>query len=157
MLQKLTCFNAYDVRGELGVNIDEEIVYRIGRAFARTLSAKKVIVGWDARETSFDLAMSLSRGLIHEGVEVLSIGLSGTEEMYWATTEFNACGGIEITASHNPINFNGLKMVKEESQPLDSFTEFMKIKEMAEANNFEDTSPYGSMKDIGFEAKKNCR
>ncbi len=119
MNDTLSCFKAYDVRGELGVNFDGDICYRIGRAFAQSLQAKRVVVGRDARKSSPELAQRLAQGLMDQGVEVLGIGLSGTEEMYWATTEFDACGGIEVTASHNSINYNGLKMVKSQSQPLD--------------------------------------
>ena len=114
----LTCFKAYDVRGELGVNIDAEICYRIGRSSAQTLNAKSIVVGRDARETSPESADAVSRGIMDAGADVLDIGLSGTEEMYWATSEFAACGGIEVTASHNPINYNGLKMVQAGSKPL---------------------------------------
>ena len=83
---ELTYFKAYDVRGELGVNIDAEICYRIGRSFAQTLNAKSVVVGRDARETSPDLADAVACGIMDAGTNVLDIGLAGTEEMYWATT-----------------------------------------------------------------------
>ena len=132
----LTCFKAYDVRGELGVNIDAEICYRIGRSFAQTLNAKSIVVGRDARETSPELADAVSRGIMDAGADVLDIGLSGTEEMYWATTEFAACGGIEVTASHNPINYNGLKMVKAGSKPLDPASELPAVRKLAEENVF---------------------
>ena len=105
----LTCFKSYDIRGDLTKNFDSEICYRIARSFAMFLKAQKVVVGRDARESSPKLLDSICRGLMDEGVKVLDIGLSGTEEMYWATTKYDASGGIEVTASHNPINFNGLK------------------------------------------------
>ena len=122
----LTCFKAYDVRGELGVNIDADICYRIGRSCAQTLNAKSIVVGRDARETSPELA----------DADVLDIELSGTDEMYWATTEFAACGGIEVTASHNPINYNGLKMVKAGSKPLDTASELPSVRTLAEEKVF---------------------
>ena len=108
----LTCFKSYDVRGELGVNFNASIVYRIGRAIAKHISAKQIVVGWDARQSAPELAKALIVGITDSGVNVLDIGLSGTEEMYWAVTEFGACAGIQVTASHNPINYNGIKMVK---------------------------------------------
>ena len=117
----LTCFKAYDVRGELGVNFDASINYKIGRAVAQHLSAKVIVVGRDARQSSPELAKALISGITDSGANVLDIGLSGTEEMYWAVTEFKACAGIEVTASHNPINYNGLKFVKSRSQPLRPF------------------------------------
>ncbi len=154
MSQELTCFKTYDIRGELGVNFDNDICYRIARAFALVIDAKKVIVGRDARATSPELATSLIRGLMDEGVTVFDIGLSGTEEMYWATTEFGTCGGIQVTASHNPINYNGLKIVKKGSRPLDAVTEFNKIKKVSEMNSFGSTKRKGRKLDIAQEAKK---
>ena len=82
----LTCFKAYDVRWELGVNIDAEICYRIGRSCAQTLNAKSIVVRRDARETSPELTDAVSRGVMDVGAYVLDIGLFGTEEMYWATS-----------------------------------------------------------------------
>lgn len=153
MTQELTCFKAYDVRGELGVNFDAPITYRIGRAMARSLAAKTVVVGRDARATSPELATSLAQGLMDEGAEVLDIGLAGTEEMYWATTAFNADGGVEVTASHNPITYNGLKMVKGGSRPLDPATELADIKKLAELDDFGPAKPGGCLRDISAPAK----
>lgn len=89
-----------------------------------------------------------------QGVEVLGIGLCGTEEMYWATMEFDACGGIEVTASHNPINYNGLKMVKSQSRPLDPATELLDIKALAEKNVFEISAQLGHLTDMHAVAKR---
>jgi len=132
----LTCFKAYDIRGEINVNIDEGIVYRIGRAVAQHFRAKSVVVGYDARETSPAFAEAIRRGVLDAGAEVINIGLAGTEEMYWAVTEFGACAGIEITASHNPINYNGIKIVKSFSRPLDNTQDFKVIKRLAESQNW---------------------
>ena len=130
----LTCFKAYDVRGKLGEELNEEIAYRIGRATAQSLNANTIVLGFDARATSPNLARSLARGICHAGADVLNIGLTGTEEMYAAVSEFGACAGIEVTASHNPINYNGMKIVKHCSQPLTD-QEFSNIKQLAEQNN----------------------
>ena len=130
-----TCFKAYDVRGEIGVNIDEDVAYRIGRAVAQHFSAKSVVIGFDARETSPAFAAAAARGAMDAGADVLDIGMAGTEEMYWAVTEFGACAGIEVTASHNPINYNGMKIVGRGSKPL-SDQEFKAIKELANGNSF---------------------
>ena len=129
MIDDLTCFKAYDIRGRIGVNLNAEICYRIGRAFGEALGLKRVVLGYDARETSPALANSVCQGLMDEGIEVLDIGLSGTEEMYWATSQFNACGGVEVTASHNPIEYNGLKLVKSESRPLHPIDDLKEIKD----------------------------
>ena len=147
MMNQLTCFKAYDVRGELEINFDAEICYRIGRAFAQMLGAKSVVVGRDARATSPGLANSLSQGLIDEGVMVLDIGLAGTEEMYWATSSFEADAGVEVTASHNPMNYNGLKLVKAGSQPLDPESELSAVKACAEEGNFGPIKPGGMRQD----------
>ena len=111
-MSKLNCFKTYDIRGEIGINIDESIVYRISRAVVQHFSAKSIVIGFDARETSPSFATASSCGARDGGADVINIGLAGTEEMYWAVTEFDACAGIEITASHNPINYNGIKIVK---------------------------------------------
>ena len=153
-LKTLTCFKAYDVRGELGVNFDASIAYSIGRAVAQHFQAKNIIVGFDARATSPELAAATMRGICDTGSNVMSIGLAGTEEMYWAVTEFNACAGIEITASHNPINYNGLKIVKFSSQPLDDQEDFQAIKTLAESEIWAETLSRGSIKDIIEEARK---
>ena len=154
MNEELTCFKAYDVRGELGPEFNNETCYRIARAFAQVIGKNKVVVGWDARETSPDLSKSVIQGLIDEGATVINIGLAGTEEMYWGTTYFEACGGIEVTASHNPINFNGLKMVKSASQPLDPIDDFIIIKQIAEKNDFKDIKLGGQEFDKSKELKK---
>ena len=132
----LTCFKAYDIRGVLGKNLDSKICYRIGRGFAEFLSAKRVILGYDARISSPELANGVIEALLDSGVEVLEIGLCGTEEMYWATSHFEACGGIQVTASHNPSNYNGIKMVKANSTPLCANEDVPKIKMLAEKNVF---------------------
>ena len=130
-MSDLTCFKAYDVRGEIGVNIDEGIAYRIGRAVAQHFNAKSIVIGFDARETSPAFAAAACQGARDAGADVLNIGMAGTEEMYWAVTEFGACAGIEVTASHNPINYNGMKIVKSHSRPLDDADDFQVIKALA--------------------------
>ena len=131
---QLSCFKAYDIRGEINVEINEEIAFRIGYATAKKLKAKKVVVGYDARESSPKFSNSVIEGIQAYGADVLSLGLAGTEEVYCAVAKFGADAGIEITASHNPINYNGMKIVKSGSQPL-SIEEFASIKLLAEKNN----------------------
>ena len=150
----LTCFKAYDVRGELGVNFGVAIAYRIGRAVAQHFQAANIVVGFDARETSPELAAATVHGICDAGSNVFSIGLAGTEEMYWAVTEFNACAGIEITASHNPINYNGIKIVKSGSQPLDDQDDFQSIKTLAETQTWIGNLSKGLVKDVSKEARK---
>ncbi len=132
MKDKLTCFKAYDIRGELDVELDEDVAYRIGRAFARTLELKSAVVGGDARSTSEGLKMALAKGLQDEGCDVQDIGMVGTEEIYFATSHLNVDGGVEVTASHNPINYNGMKLVRERSKPVSGDTGLHDIQLMAE-------------------------
>ena len=153
-MTELTCFKAYDVRGEIGVNIDEDVAYRIGRAVAQHFGAKSVVIGFDARETSPAFAAATARGAIDAGADVLNIGMAGTEEMYWAVTEFDACAGIEVTASHNPINYNGMKIVKSASQPLDDAADFQVIKELAGSEDWAGNSDVGKESDRSAEARK---
>ena len=131
-MSELTCFKAYDIRGEIGLNINEDIACRIGRAVSQHLNARSVVIGFDARETSPAFAAAAARGVMDAGSNVLDIGMAGTEEMYWAVTEFGACAGIEVTASHNPINYNGIKIVKSGSRPLDDAGDFQVIKRLAQ-------------------------
>ena len=132
----LTCFKAYDIRGKLGEELNEDIVYRIGRAYAVFLRPKTVVVGGDVRLTSNALKNALSNGLRDEGVDVIDIGMCGTEEIYFATSHLKTDGGIVITASHNPIDYNGMKMVREGSKPISNDTGLSDIKRLAEANDF---------------------
>lgn len=132
----LTCFKAYDIRGKLGDELNEDIVYRIGRAYAQFLKPKTVVVGGDVRLTSKTLKGALSNGLRDEGVDVIDIGMAGTEEIYFATSYLKTDGGIEITASHNPIDYNGMKLVRANSKPISGDTGLNEIKRLAEDNNF---------------------
>ncbi|MEK6200042.1 MAG: phosphomannomutase CpsG, partial [Psychrobacter sp.] len=112
-------FKAYDIRGELGVNLNEDIAYRIGRAFAQILSQRysaaveahdndmatlkpAIVIGSDIRHSSEQLKQAAIKGIIDAGVDVIDLGMSGTEEVYFATSHYQALGGIEVTASHNP-------------------------------------------------------
>ncbi len=149
----LTCFKAYDIRGRLGVDLDEKIAYRIGRAFVRALGAKKVVIGRDCRASSQVLTEAVIAAMLAEGAEVLDLGLAGTEEMYHATTHFGADGGITITASHNPIDYNGMKIVRKGSAPLDSATGLAAIRPLAEADDFGPTMPGGKRQDVAAEAR----
>ncbi len=149
----LTCFKTYDIRGRLGIDLDEGIAYRIGRGFARALTAQRVVLGRDIRASSEALAAAVARALVDEGCEVLDLGLSGTEEMYFATSHFGADGGICVTASHNPMDYNGMKMVRAGSAPLDGATGLAAVKALAEADVFGPSRPGGSLGDVGAEAR----
>ncbi|EWH08655.1 phosphomannomutase [Catenovulum agarivorans DS-2] len=147
---KLTCFKAYDIRGKLGEQLDEDIAYRIGRAYGEILKPKQVAVGGDVRETSESLKNAVAKGLTDAGVDVLDIGMVGTEEIYFATFHLNLDGAIEVTASHNPIDYNGMKLVKGGSQPISGDTGLFDIQAMAEANKFPEVSNKGAINKINI-------
>ena len=140
-MEKLTCFKAYDIRGQLGTELDEDIAYRIGRAYAEFLKPKNVVLGGDVRLTSESLKKALGEGIRDAGSDVIDIGMVGTEQVYFATSHLNAGGGIEVTASHNPIDYNGMKPIREESRPVSSDTGLLDIKAIAEANDFGAVDP----------------
>lgn len=137
-MEKLTCFKAYDIRGKLGEELNEDIAYRIGRAYGEFLKPHRVVLGGDVRLTSESLKMALSLGLQDAGVSTVDIGLSGTEEIYFATTFLNVDGGIEVTASHNPMDYNGMKLVRENSKPISGDSGLRDIQRLAEENIFAD-------------------
>ena len=151
-MTSLACFKAYDIRGRLGIDLDEGIAFRIGRGFARALGARRVVLGRDARASSPALMRAVAQGLAAEGAEVLDLGLCGTEEMYFATSHFGADGGIEVTASHNPIDWNGMKMVRAGSAPLDAASGMAAIRALAEAGDFgpAQTAP---LRDVAVQAR----
>ncbi len=122
MSLNLSAFKAYDIRGRIPDEINAELIYMVGRAYAEFLKPKKVAVGRDIRLTSEDFAQALIRGLTDSGVDVVDIGLCGTEGVYFATFHYKLDGGLMITASHNPPDYNGLKLVREQSKPIGADT-----------------------------------
>ena len=143
---RLSCFKAYDVRGRVPDELNEDLAYKIGRAFITFLKASRVVVGFDIRLSSQKLASALSRGLIAGGAEVLDIGLCGTEEVYYATGALDADGGIMVTASHNPAEYNGMKFVRREARPISSDTGLVEIKKMVQDDSFVEGSAPGSIR-----------
>ncbi|MEJ5071364.1 colanic acid biosynthesis phosphomannomutase CpsG [Enterobacter ludwigii] len=135
-MTELTCFKAYDIRGKLGEELNEDIAWRIGRAYGEFLKPKTIVLGGDVRLTSETLKMALAKGLRDAGVDVLDIGLSGTEEIYFATFHLGVDGGIEVTASHNPMDYNGMKLVREGARPISGDTGLRDVQRLAEANDF---------------------
>jgi len=115
---ELTCFKAYDVRGRIPDELNPDIAYRIGRAYAAVVKPRRVIVGHDIRLSSEQICAALVEGLRDAGADVLDIGQCGTEEIYFATFDQGVDGGIVVTASHNPKDYNGMKFVREGSRPI---------------------------------------
>ena len=153
----ITSFKAYDIRGELGVNLDEDIAYRIGRAFAQILTEQRIAngvaesvqsaiaIGCDIRDSSEALKQATIAGILDAGVDVIDLGMTGTEEVYFATSHYQTLGGIEVTASHNPINYNGLKLVREGSRPISSDSGLAEIQQLAESGEFIEAQQKGSL------------
>lgn len=144
-MSSLTCFKAYDIRGKIGEDLDEDIVYRIGRAYAEYLKPKSVVLGCDIRLTSESFKAALAKGITDAGSDVIDIGLAGTEEVYFATPYFEADGGICVTASHNPIDFNGMKLVRKNSQPISGDSGLNDIKSIAEQQQFSTPEKQGEI------------
>ncbi len=129
-------FKAYDLRGRIPAELNEDVAYRVGRAYAEFVRPKKVIVGRDIRLSSEELAKALEQGLLDSGVDVYDIGLCGTEVVYYATFAREMDGGIMVTASHNPPDYNGMKFVREGSRPISGDTGLQEIRAIAEAGRF---------------------
>ena len=135
-MSELTCFKAYDVRGRIPDQLNEDIAWRIGAAYVEVIDPGTVVVGHDIRLTSESIKSALSDGLRDMGVDVFDIGLCGTEEIYFATAHVGVGGGIAVTASHNPKDYNGMKFVRAGSQPISGDSGLREIQARAEENRF---------------------
>lgn len=140
----LTCFKAYDIRGKLGTELNEEIAYKIGRAYGQIYQPKAIVVGCDVRLTSEDLKQATIKGLNDAGVNVLDLGMTGTEEVYFGAFHLDVQGGIEITASHNPMDYNGMKLVRENARPIGADSGLKQIQQLAESGEFKDVALKGT-------------
>jgi phosphomannomutase len=138
-MSEITCFKAYDVRGRVPDELNEDIAYRIGRAYAEFVQPTAVAVGRDVRLSSSAITDALVRGLNDAGVEVFDIGIGGTELIYFATFDRGLDGGIMVTASHNPPDYNGMKMVRAEARPISSDTGLREIRRIAETQSYLET------------------
>lgn len=141
----ITCFKAYDVRGRVPDELNEDVAYRVGRAFVEFLDAKKVVVGHDIRLTSEKLTDALVKGITEAGADVIHIGQIGTEEVYFGTSHLEADGGICVTASHNPMDYNGMKLVRKGSEPISGDSGLEDIRAMAEAGEFKESATVGKV------------
>ena len=143
MTQKITCFKAYDARGKVPDELNEDIAYRVGRAYAEIIQPTQVAVGRDARLSGKALFDALSRGLMDSGVDVLDLGICGTEAVYFAAFHRQLNGGIMITASHNPIDYNGFKFVGQGARPISADSGLQDIRRIAEQSSFSESSTKG--------------
>ena len=148
----ITCFKAYDVRGRVPEELNEDVVYRIGRAYAAFLNPRRVAVGRDIRLSSSTLTEVLTTSLIDAGVDVIDIEVGGTEMVYFATFSRDLDGGIMVTASHNPPNYNGMKFVREAARPISADTGLGEIRLLAERSRFADAPAPGKVTRVDVRA-----
>jgi phosphomannomutase len=136
-LSAIACFKAYDLRGRIPTELNDDVAYRVGRGYAQFLRPQRVVVGRDIRLSSAGLTDALCRGLTDSGVDVYDIGICGTEGVYFATFDDKAAdGGIMVTASHNPPDYNGMKFVREQSRPISADNGLKDIRAFAELAQF---------------------
>jgi phosphomannomutase/phosphomannomutase/phosphoglucomutase len=145
---KISSFKAYDVRGRLPDELNEDIAYLIGRGYAEFVKPKRVVVGRDIRLSSAQLRDAVTRGLTDSGVDVYDIGLCGTEGVYFATFHERMDGGIMVTASHNPPDYNGIKFVRERAKPISADTGLVEIREFAEKESFSTPARQGRKQEL---------
>ena len=134
MIKEISCFKAYDVRGRIPTELNEDVAFRIGVGIASYFSAQSVVIGYDIRPSSIDILEALTKGINSKGAKVFSIELCGTEEIYFATNYLNTDAGVMITASHNPADYNGLKIVGKGAKPVSIDSGLGEIKRIAESS-----------------------
>jgi len=140
-MSNLNSFKAYDIRGRIPDEINEELAYDIGRAYAAFVKPQRVAVGYDIRLSSPQLAAALKRGLTDCGTDVLDIGLWGTEGSYFATFSQKLDGGVMVTASHNPPDYNGMKFVREQARPISADTGLLEMRRLIETGKLPPKAP----------------
>ncbi len=151
-MSSITCFKAYDLRGRIPTELNDDVAYRVGRAYAEFLSPRRVVVGRDIRLSSEALTDALCRGLCEGGADVIDIGICGTEGVYFATFHGNYDGGIMVTASHNPPDYNGMKFVREGSRPISGDNGLKYIRAIAERGAFKEAAAPGRRQRIDISA-----
>ncbi|MCB2180410.1 MAG: phosphomannomutase [Desulfobulbaceae bacterium] len=135
MTSRLTCFKAYDIRGKVPDELNEDLAFSIGQAFSAVFKPKKIAVGHDIRLSGPALSKALAQGFLTAGVDVIDLGLCGTEEIYFSSFDLDVDGGIIVTASHNPADYNGMKFVKKGAVPVSGDTGLRDIEELAAAGD----------------------
>ncbi len=140
-MERIKSFKAYDIRGKVPSELNHDLAYKVALSFAKLIEAKSVVVGYDIRKSSGMISDAVKSGLTDYGVNVIDIGLCGTEMIYYATPEFEADGGIMITASHNPSEYNGLKFVRKGSVPVGYDSGLNEIEKMIVNNKVPASKP----------------
>ncbi len=152
-MSSIAGFKAYDYRGRIPAELNPAVAYRVGRAYAEWLKPKRVVVGRDIRLSSGEICGALTQGLLDSGVDVYDIGLCGTEMVYFATFSEQMDGGIMVTASHNPPDYNGMKFVRQQSRPISGDTGLKDIQRIAEANGFSPAAHSGTRHELDVDSK----
>jgi len=145
MAAELACFKAYDIRGRLPDQLNATLAYRIGRAYAAWLQPRQVAVGHDVRLSSPALSTAVAEGLRDGGADVVDIGLCGTEEIYFAAFHQQLDGGIMVTASHNPMDYNGMKLVRDQAKPISGDSGLFAIRDLAARNEWSPVTQRGDL------------
>ena len=140
-----TGFKAYDIRGVVPTEINEELAYRVGRAYAELYHPKTMSIGYDIRPSSISICEAAIRGLTDGGADVYNIGLCGTEMVYFTTFHYGLDGGFMITASHNPSDNNGIKIVREEGIPVSADSGLKDIERLAFSGEFTESKNKGQI------------
>jgi len=147
-MSRLDCFKAYDIRGRVPDELNPALATAIGRAFCAVFSARRVVIGRDVRASSRELADALAEGLLAAGADVLDLGLCGTEEIYHAAFSLEVDGGIVVTASHNPMDFNGMKLVRGGARPISGDSGLGALRDAVLAGGFVDAPQRGRREEI---------
>jgi len=147
----LPCFKAYDIRGRIPSELNRELVVTIARAYAAWLKPRSVAVGYDIRLSSPEFAAAVREGLTDAGVDVIDIGCCGTEHVYFATFYLGLDGGVMVTASHNPADYNGLKLVREMGKPISADTGLVEIQALALERGFPQALRKGTVKRVDIQ------
>ncbi|MDY6864243.1 MAG: phosphomannomutase [Thermodesulfobacteriota bacterium] len=149
-VNKLSCFKAYDVRGKVPDELNEDIAFNIGRAYAQIFKPKKIVIGYDVRLSSKNITDALEQGITKSGVDVVNIELCGAEQIYFAAFHLKMDGGIMVTASHNPSFYNGMKFVRERAVPISSDSGLADIEKAVIEKNFPASSSKGKIENINI-------
>ncbi|SFD09370.1 phosphomannomutase [Tropicimonas isoalkanivorans] len=143
---RLACFKGYDIRGRVGEELTADTCRAIGRAFSMVMQPRTAVIGRDVRATSKEFAAALAEGLLESGTDVIDIGLCGTEEVYFATAHYGAGGGLMVTASHNPIHYNGIKLVGRGAKPIPPDGGFQEMHDHVAAGSEAPNGPHGVLR-----------
>lgn len=152
-MASLACFKAYDIRGRVPEDLNEDLAFKIGRAYCQFVRPKKVAVGYDIRLSSLSITQALQKGLMSSGADVVDIGLSGTEQLYFATFHLQLDGGIMVTASHNPKQYNGMKFTREKAIPISADTGLKEMEKLTLEGQFDPCSRKGKVEKVDIMEK----